>query len=44
MEKFLRIVDIDTILLSTTALPEGGGEPILDITLTAHTYEFEDAF
>ena len=44
LEKFLRIVDIDTILLSSIDIPEDGSEPLLDITLTARTYEFKDAF
>ena len=45
LEKFLRIIDIDTILLSSVVSPEEqDAEPLLDITITARTYEFKDAF
>ena len=45
LEKFLRIIDIDTISLSSIiAAGDDDAEPLLNITITARTYEFEDEF
>ncbi len=44
LEKFLRVIDVETILLSSPLTI--GGEPtsLLEITITAKTYEFQDRF
>ena len=44
LEKFLRVIDIETILLSAPLTIGRESPSLLEVTITAKTYEFQDRF